>query len=441
LLPSIRHFTLAVSGFLHSADKQIVNNPSSGNGAAPAKRGIPLRYVARQPIFDRHEKVFGYELLFRDGLENTFSRADADMASRSMLDSSLLIGLDVLCDGRRAFVSCTRDTLIKRLVTLLPAASTVVEIAAGVPADPDVIAACRRLQEDGYTIALEDFVEEDPREPLVELADILKVELRAATGTQRAALLKRYGSERCRMLAEKVETHEQFAETRDKGFTYFQGNFFRKPEMVAARDIPANGLNYLRMLKAVSRPDLDVVGLENLIKTDASTCYRLLRYLNSAAFGFKSEIQSVRHALTILGEREVRRWVRLVAAVSAGEEKPSDLVLSALVRARFCELLTPKLPHGDSDLFLMGLLSMIDAMLDVPMAEALEKLSVSPETRSALLGEASVLRPVYQLMLAHESGEWEAAAQLSENLHLNSEELAGFYWQAQQWARAVSTGE
>lgn len=412
---------------------------SSGQAASPAqiKDVRPLRYVARQAIVDREETVFGYELLFRSGLENAFS-GDTDEASRATLDRSLLIGLDVLCDGRRAFVNCTRDTLVKGLVTLLPSTMTVVEILESVPPDPEVFAACQKLKEAGYLIALDDFVADDPRAPLAEMADIIKVEMQLTNYEQRTAMIKQYGPWRTRMLAEKIETQADFLRARDQGFVYFQGFFFRRPEMINTRDMPAHRLNYLRMLQEVSRPELDVKGLEKLIKSEASVCYRLLRYLNSAMFGFKYEIHSVRHALSILGERDLRRWVRLVAAVGAGQERTSDLLLSALVRGRFGELIAGRVPHGESDLFLLGLLSLIDAMLEMPMADILDKIPLDHETKSVLLGQSSLLRPVFQLMLAHESGEWELASRLSESLHLDSEEVAGYYWQAQQWARDVS---
>jgi len=416
----------------------VVPRPT-GQAVVPARTtdAKPLRYVARQPIFDREQKVFGYELLFRDGLENAFS-GDTDEASRATLDRSLLMGLDILCDGRRAFVNCTRDTLIKGLVTLLPSTTTVVEILETVPADPDVIAACQNLKEAGYTIALDDYVADDPRVALAEMADIIKVEMLLTTQAEREVIVKQFGAHRHRLLAEKIETQHDFVRAREQGFVYFQGFFFRRPEMMNTRDMPANRLNYLRMLQEVSRPDLDVPGLEKLIKSEASVCYRLLRYLNSAMFGFNNEIHSVRHALSILGERDLRRWVRLVAAVGAGQEKTSDLVLSALVRGRFGELLAPHVAHGDSDLFLLGLLSLIDAMLEMPMADVLDRIPLDKETKLVLLGRPSLLRPVFQLMLAHESGEWEAAAKLSKTLGLDSEAVAGSYWQAQQWAREVS---
>jgi len=426
--------------FICPADKESVTNASAGQATAKTAQGLkPIRYVARQPILDREEKVFGYELLFRDGLENAFT-GDSDEASRATLDRSLIMGLDVLCDGRHAFVNCTRDTLIKGLVTLLPPASTIVEILENVPADPDVIAACRRLKEAGYQIALDDFVDNDPRAAMAELCDIIKVDVKLTTAQQRLALAKRYGAKHLRMLAEKIENQAEFQQAKEQGFTYFQGFFFRKPEKLNTNEMPANRLNYVRMLQEVSRPELDVPRLEKLIKCEASVCYRLLRYLNSAAFAIKNEIHSVRHAMAMLGEREVRRWVRLVAAVGAGQEKTSDLVLSALVRGRFGELLQPLVPHGESDLFLLGLLSLLDAMLEMPMAEVLERVPLDQETKAVLQGKPSSLRPIYQLMLAHESGEWEAATQLSETLHLNSEEVAGYYWLAQQWAREVSVG-
>jgi c-di-GMP-related signal transduction protein len=374
-----------------------VENISDGQAVARARvvDVKPLRCVARQPMFDRDEKVFGYELLFCDGLENAF-HGDTDEASRATLDRTLLMGLDVLCDGRRAFVNCTRDTLIKGLVTLLPS-TTVVEVLESVPADPDVVAACQTLKEAGYTIALDDYVANAPREALAEMADIIKVETQLTTEKQQSALIKQFGPRRCRMPAEKIETRAEFVRARDQGFVYFQGLFFRRPEMMNTRDVPANRKNYLRMLQEVSRPDLELPELEKLIKAEASVCYRLLRYLNSAMFGFQSEIHSVRHALSMLGERDVRRWVRLVTAVGAGQEQTSDLVLSALVRGRFGEFLAPRVQHGEPDLFLLGLLSLID-------------------------------------------GEWTAAEDLCRSLRLEPEEVAGFYWRAQEWAREFRAG-
>jgi EAL and modified HD-GYP domain-containing signal transduction protein len=144
--------------------------------------------------------------------------------------------------------------------------------------------------------------------------------------------------------------------------------------------------------------------------------------------------------LAILGEREVRRWIRLVATLGAGQGKTSELVLSAMVRARFSELLSPKIAHGDSDLFLMGLLSLMDAILEIPMSQVLDNVPIDQETKSVLLGGASRLRLFYKLMLAQESGEWKTVSELTGQLHLTESDVAGSYWQAMQWAREVSAG-
>jgi len=413
-----------------------VTAPAQGRIPASPKPGTS--FVARQPIVTGDEKVFGYELLFRDGVEEYFRNSDAEMASRSTLDTSMLMGLDVLCDGRRAFINCTREVLLKDYIMLLPAPQTVVEILESVPPDDLVIAACHRLKEAGYLVALDDFAVNDPREPLTDLADIIKIDMRVTSAVDAAAMVKRYGPWRSRMLAEKVETREEFLGAKKAGFIYFQGYFFRRPELMQARDIPANRFNYLRILQTVSRPELDPREVEDVIKSEASICYRLLRYMNSAMFGFSTEIRSIKHALSILGEREIRRWIRLVATLGAAQQKSSDLVLAALVRAHFCELLAPKIPHGDSDLFFLGLLSMMESILETPMAKILENVPVDQETKAVLLGGASRLRPLYQLMLARESGEWEITAELAKQLNLNDSDVADAYWKAMQWAREVS---
>jgi c-di-GMP-related signal transduction protein len=415
-----------------------VSAPQTSPPSAAQVAASGFSYVARQPILTVDEKVYGYELLFRDGIENHFRETDADTASRRTLDTSLQMGLELLCDSRRGFVNCTRDTLLKDYMTLLPSTLAVVEVLESVPVDDLVVAALKRLKQAGYLVALDDFTLNDPREPLTEFADIIKVDIRQTTSEQYAVMITKYGSWLRHMLAEKVETREEFTAAKKAGFTYFQGYFFRRPEVLQAKEIPASRLNYLRLLSAVSQPELNPREFESMIKHEVSICYRLLRYLNSAAFGIKNEVHSVRHALALLGEREVRRWVRLVATLTIGENRSSELVASAMVRARFCELLAPRIPHGESDLFLMGMLSMVDAILEIPMISVLEAIPLDHETKALLLGAPSKLRPLYDLMLARESGNWQSTAECSRILGLSESEVAEAFWQAMQWARQIS---
>jgi c-di-GMP-related signal transduction protein len=417
--------------------KQGVGTLTSSRGAKPDSAPPWVRFVGRQPILTSDEQVFGYELLFRDGVANSFTAPDGEAAARSTLDSSILLGLDVLCEDHYAFLNCTRDVLLHNYPVLLPAARTVVEVLETVPPDSYVAAACHNLRKRGYLIALDDFVANDPRSSLTGLADIIKVDLKGTSHDERRRLVEQYGKH-CRMLAEKVETREEFRAMRQLGFIYFQGYFFQRPEVLQTRDIANNSLNYLRMLQAVSGTELDLRQIESLIKGEASICYRLLRYLNSALFSFGQEIHSVRHALSILGDREIRRWVRLVATIAAGQQKSTELVFSALVRGRFCELLSPRVPHGSADLFLMGLMSLMDAILEAPMEAVLEKLPLEADIKTVLLGRPSPLRLIFRLMLAQESGEWPAVAELARLTHLDAEEIDNSYWRAMQWARQVS---
>lgn len=408
-----------------------------GSAAAAASLATAgQRFVARQPILDRGLKVFGYELLFRNGIEDYFN-ADPELAARSTLDSSLLFGLTSLCHNARAFINCTRDILLKDLITLLPPDQTVVEVLETVEPEVRVVAACRRLKEAGYMIALDDFAVNDPRMPLIEFADFIKVDLLATQAEERAEMMRHIRSPHRHMLAEKVENTQEFQQARTMGFSYFQGYFFCKPEVVVGREVPANRLHHLRLLEMVSRQELDLRELETMLKQEASLCYRLLRYLNSPIFGFALEIKSVRHAMAILGEREMRRWIRLVVTIGAAERGCSELVLMGLTRARFCELLSTKV-KSKHDLFFMGLLSVMDAILEIDMASLLAQLPVDSDLKSTLLGQNSTLRPLYRLMLAQESGEWEQASELAKQINVSEEEVGIAWWTAMAWAQEVT---
>ena len=415
-------------------------DPGFASISGPASLAVPgQRFVARQPILDRAQKVFGYELLFRNGIEGYFNSEDPDQAARSTLDSSLLLGVNTLCHNSRAFLNCTRDVLLKDLVTLLPPSQTVVEVLESVEPEDRVVAACKRLREAGYLIALDDFAPNDPRIPLCELANIIKIDIRATRLEERVGMMRQFGSAKCKMLAEKLETPHEFQQARNMGFTYFQGYFFCRPELVIGREVPASRMHYLRLLEMVSRPEIELRELEKLLKQEAAICYRLLRYLNSPVFGLVLEVKSIRHAMTILGERELRRWIRLVVTVGAAEQGCSELVLMGMTRARFCELLSDKV-KSTNDLFLMGLLSVMDAILEIDMVTLLTKLPVDHDIKAALLGQAGSLRPLYQLMLAQESGEWSKAGELTKQLKLTDDVVGNAWWQAMTWAQQVSGG-
>jgi len=398
------------------------------------------KFIARQPIFDRDQNIFAYELLFRSGIEGFFRAESQDQATSSvMLDSFLLIGIKALTGGKLGFFNVTRNVLTKDLVTLLPREHAGIEILETFQPDTQVVAACKVLKDRGYVIALDDFVIRQKPNPLIPLADVIKIDVAATSPAMQRHMVDRFATNGTKMLAEKVETREQFASARAIGYDYFQGYFFSRPEIVATQDVPAFKLNYLRLLQAMNRPEPELAQIERIIKTESSLCYKLLRHLNSARFGVRQQIHSIQHALTLLGLEETRRWVSLVGLAGLGMDRPSELVSSSMTRARHCELLAAAAGLGAraSDLFLTGLLSMMDAILDRPLERIVEGLPVSAEIRMSLLGRNHRYRYVLDLVRAYERGDWNRFSQIARALFIPEQAVADTYLAAVQWAAEI----
>ena len=394
------------------------------------------RFIARQPIFSNREEVVGYELLFRAGAEDYFECDDPDRASCTTMDRTLLLGDERLTRGKPAFVNCTRELLVKQLVTVMPSDKTVLEVLEDVPPDAEVIAACEQLKRRGYRIALDDYTGDERWEPLLHLADILKVDFRLANHERREELSRRFRSRRLSLLAEKVETREEFDWARSHGYRYFQGYFFSRPTMVATHDVPSAELNHLQMLDAIHQHDLDVLKIERIIKQDPSLCYRLLRYLNSAAFGV-FPIRSVKHALILLGETEVRKWISVMLAAALARSKPDELLVQSLTRAHFCEAIAPDVGLEAPEQFLTGLLSLMDVLLDCPMETILAALPVSRLAKMALLGGGFRERWLLDLSIAMERGEWQRVSELAYALNVSESDVCRAHSAAMLWAGAV----
>ena len=400
------------------------------------------RFLARQPIFNCERAVYGYELLYRSGAENRYDAPSVEMASASTVDSLLLFGIDRLTPGCRSFVNCTRDFLVRDFATMLPKDRVVLEMLETIQVDDEVLAACRRLKQIGYLLALDDFLDQPAWKPLVALADFIKVDLLATSPEDQMRLAREYAPLRIRMLAEKVETYEDFHRTQQCGYTYFQGFFFSRPEMLSRRDIPSNKLNYLLVLQAVNREQMDLQDVSERIKAEASLSFRLLRYLNSPAFPLIVEVHSIPHALSLLGERGIRKWVSMIAVACMAEGKPTELVALPLMRARFCELLGERAGHPESanDLFLLGLLSAMDAILDMTMSDVLKEIAIGEDIRTALLGKSNGPRKILDLVLNYERGNWEEVSGAAANLGISEEVITSLYVESVGWAQQVLSG-
>jgi c-di-GMP-related signal transduction protein len=395
-----------------------------------------MKYLARQPILNRSRELFAYELLFRSSLQNSCEGLNLEIASTSVLDTSFLIGLEKVTAGRPMFINCPRDFLLRDYVSLFPPKSVVVEILETVEPDQDVVDACRRLKQAGYSIALDDFIDSPEWAPLVDLADIIKVDFRLTDHSEQRALVSRYAGRNIRLLAEKVETQEEFAAGMYMGYSLFQGYFFCRPEMMQQRALPSSKLAYLELLHAATAPEFDVQELALKIKHEPSLTFRLLRYLNSAAFGLRVEVHSVAHALSLLGERELRKWIAVVSVGVLAEGKPDELMTVPLVRGRFCELLAPLagMPGHASDLFLMGLLSLMDAILDKPLDSILAELPVRREIKDALQAQTGLYWQLLDIAIAHERADWEKVSALVSKIGMNEEIASSLYVSAVDWS-------
>lgn len=403
--------------------------------AAPNPAGtppqLPLRYLGRQPIVDEKLQLLAYELLYRSEPAHCFS-GDPEVGTREVIDHCLML----LPDSGKvlSFINCTRASLMDGSVSLLSPHNTVLEILEDVPADSDLVASCARLRKQGFRFALDDFVPDPARFPLIALADYIKIDFQASDARTRREIYAMAAGTGIRMIAEKIESQEEMQAARAEGCSLFQGYFFARPTLVTSRVLPQNQLIYLQLLSALDREPGDLRQVEELVMSDASLCYRVLRLANSAACGRRGIVTTVRGALLMIGEYSMRRMITVaLAGLLAGKRCP-PLVSMALARARFCELLAPEISEEPRQLYLLGMLSLLDVLLDAPMAEILQSLPLSDYMKTALTGGSSLLNQVFELIRSLESCDWDACVRLQNALGLKEDRVAEIYLKSVQWA-------
>jgi EAL and modified HD-GYP domain-containing signal transduction protein len=408
---------------------------------APSASDTPTTfYVARQPILDERGRVFGYELLYRDALDATTCVADGDLASARVLTGAVLdLGLDTLTSGRLAFLNVTRPLLLGKLDTLIPPDGVVIELLETVAIDDDVIGTCRDLRARGYALALDDFTPGSDAERLLPYVTYVKVDVLATPPNVANDLAARLARSGVTLLAEKVESRDVYEQTRGAGFSLFQGYYFCRPVVQSNAAVPAQQLAYLRLLAALSKPDLTTAEVERLVKQDVSLSVRVLRSVNSAAYPIRTEVRSIGQALFLLGIEPIRKWASVWCLTALNAGPTSELATLALLRARTCELVGERLPGAQSsELFLVGLFSLLDVMLGRTMAGALEALPLTDAASAALRGEPNTVRAVLDAVISYERGEWNDAFADTHG-GFAAATLPGAYTSALRWVQDVST--
>lgn len=390
-------------------------------------------FVGRQPIYDRKQGVMAYELLFRNSEQNFAHIDNPDRATSELIVNTLTeFGLNNVVDDKLAFINLTRSFITGALPVPGGQDRLVLEILEDIELDQAVLDGIQRLKQQGYTIALDDFIFHPHLEPLVQIADIVKLDLLAFENgglSDHVRQLKKYP---VKLLAEKVETHEVYQQCVDLGFDYFQGYFFCKPNIIAGQRTPANRLALLNLLTKLSDTQATIDSLGDLISQDVTLSYRLLRYINSSNYSLNKSIDSVKHAMMLLGIETVRSLAYLII-VSSVEDKPFELFVTALIRARMCQSLAIELGEKKAApvYFTVGLFSVIDAIMDKPMQEVLEQLPLSEDICAALLTHTGSMGEALHCALAYERGEWDEV----EYKSVSDEQIRKVYIESLNWCR------
>lgn len=391
---------------------------------------MPELFIARQPIYNRTQHVYGYELLYRQ--DGAAEEAEADAAtSQVILNAMTEIGLDNLVGSRTAFVNLSRGFILGHYPLPLASERIVVEILEDIEVDAELIEGVRWLAQQGYTVALDDFVYQDKMLPLLDLAHIIKIDVQAMDEEGLRAhvhALREYPH--LKLLAEKVEIPEEYEMCRELGFDYFQGYFFSRPKVIRRTRLPSNQLALMQLLAEVQRPDTTIPKLESLISQDVGLSYKLLRYINSAFFAMPKPVESIQRAVVFLGIKVIQKWATLLVLARV-EDKPAELMVTAVVRAKMCEILAKAVNYEAEDTcFTVGLLSVLEPLLDLPMDKVLGMLSLSDDVNRALLRFEGTPGKLLEVVLCYEYGEWERL----DYPELQGEVILDAYLQSIAWA-------
>ena len=392
----------------------------------------PEVFIGRQPIFDSNLKVIGYELLFRSSNLGAFDGTDGDIATSKLINNALMeIGLDEVVGEVPAYINFTKDLIVNGVVELLPNDRVVIEILETVEVDQELIDGVKVLAAAGYIIALDDFTFSDEWIPLIELAHIIKIDVMMhAIENVRKQLGHLQGCQ-AKFLAEKVETQDEYDMLKNEGFDYFQGYFFSKPVVLSAKELSSDNVSLLRLLAELQKPDVEIKDIEKLISHNVTLSYKLFRYINSAAFAVKAEVTSIKQIVVYFGIQRLKDWVSLMA-LSGNQDKPTELIHTGLVRAKMCELIADETDVDDKDsYFVVGLFSILDALLDQPLDVILKQLPLDESINLALLESEGDLGNALRCSLSCEKCDWEEI----KFSNITLVRLSDMYQEATSWSR------
>jgi c-di-GMP-related signal transduction protein len=392
-------------------------------------------YVARQPIFDRKLNVFGYELLYRKSMNNFYEGTDDNQATAELINHAFFsFRFRELTDNTKAFINFSEELLLKEIPLLLPKDLLVVEILERVNNSEQILNTCRKLKEEGFLLALDDFVFHESYDALIQEVGIIKVEYPVIDKQEQKMLIRKYGK-KVKFLAEKVETREDFQEALEMGYEYFQGYFFSKPVMMKERDIASINGNLIRIIHELQNEEPNYQKITEIIEIDVGLSYKLLRMANSIFFGSMNPIHSIKTALVRLGITEIRKWIYLMMLKDIQRIENKELIKLSLIRAKMLEIMAQRsgLKNQHLEYFMTGLFSSIDVLLGKPLMEILPDMALTEQITNALLHRENAMGKALNYILHFEQGDWAYLETYEKNISLAKESFMEIYVEALSW--------
>jgi len=400
---------------------------SINNACIPDQENQSSVYIGRQPIFDRNMNIFAYELLYRDSNENRANVTCQNTSTTTVILNLITeFGFTATTGNKIAFINLSRDYLTGVLPVQLPAKQVVLEILEDTVVDDALIIGLKNLINQGFTLALDDFIYSSEWDPILPLVDYIKVEIPLLTRKEIISHVNQLKKYNVKLLAEKIETEEEYEFLRECGFDLFQGYFLARPKVIEGKTISANELTILSLLSDLYNNDIKVDDLVKSISNDVSLCYKILRYINSAHYALARKVDSIREAITYVGLRKLKHWATLIA-MSNISSKPDDLMQLTMTRAYMCEQIAEQLGEEDSQhCFSVGLLSTLDVLLGMPMKQVLAALPLSSDIQNSLMYFEGKAGLILACSVAYEKGDWDSIRKLG--LGITPEQLRNSFF-------------
>jgi Predicted signal transduction protein containing EAL and modified HD-GYP domains len=398
-------------------------------------------FLARQPIFDRNKNVIAYELLFRNGHENAYNGVDGNEATLQVIANSFYeFDFKSVSSDKKVFINFTEKLITEEIATILSNDDVVIEILENIEPTDEVLNACKKLKARGFILALDDFVFDKKYAELIKLIDIIKVDFMISDGIERKKIFNLLKiNKNIKFLAEKVETIEEYEEALALGYSYFQGYYFSKPIIMSANSISSNKYTALEILKLVNQKDFEFSKLESLILKDVALSYKLIKILKSSAYCVKNEINSIKYAITFLGEKEIVKWLYVVLLNDLKGESTNELIKVSLQRARFSELICKANGYSQKafSAYMTGLFSVMDAILNCPMEVIIKDLYISEEVKDGLTKEGNIINSILKLAVSYEKGDWEETGEYAKKLNVDINSIPEIYLETLKWTDGI----